>query len=215
MRVNAPEAKSRSYRWVGYQTNILPTAVADHFLWKSMVAPDMLQEQPGNSCRVQGGDCGDGMNLLGQAIHHHEDGIVSLGVQEFSDHVYRDHLPASIRDLVGDQLPHLLCREGLHLVACITSCDELGNIPGQPWPPVVLQHQFQHLHLPSSRVSCNSSSVVCMHQVMTESRVVQDVNTGQCLLHMSTHQSGVPLCLRPSRLSPWDCHTECSVRSVP
>src|SRR6266436_8265654 len=59
---------------------IPPTMVADHFLQKSMVAPDMLQEQLGDSCRVQGGDCGDGVNLLGQAIHHYEDGIVSLGV---------------------------------------------------------------------------------------------------------------------------------------
>src|SRR5258705_6393233 len=88
----------------------------------------MLQEQLGDSCRVQGGDCGDGVNPLGQAIHHHEDGIVSLGVQEFSNHVYGDHLPASVRDFVGDQLPHLLHREGLCPVACIAPCDELGNI---------------------------------------------------------------------------------------
>ena len=27
-----------------------------------------------------------------------------------------DHLPASVRDFVGDQLSHLLHREGLHLV---------------------------------------------------------------------------------------------------
>src|SRR5258705_3735082 len=69
------------------------SVVANHFLWKSVVVPDMLQEQPGDSCRVQGGDCGDGVNLLGQTIHHHEDGIVSLGVQEFSDHVYGDTMP--------------------------------------------------------------------------------------------------------------------------
>src|SRR5258708_7147602 len=113
------------------------SAAANHFIQKSMVVPDMLQEQPGDSCRVQGGDCGGGVNPLGQAIHHHEDSIVSLGVREFSDHVYGDHLPASIRDLVRDQLPHLLRREGLRLVACIASCDELGDVPGQPWPPVV------------------------------------------------------------------------------
>src|SRR5258708_37002867 len=83
----------------------------------------MLQEQPGDSCRVQGGDCGDGVNPLGQAIHHHEDGIVSLGVSEFSNHVYGDHLPVLIRNLVGDQLPYLLCREGLCPVPYVTSCD--------------------------------------------------------------------------------------------
>src|SRR5258708_27126972 len=151
------------------------SVVADHFLQKSVVVPDMLQEQLGDSCRVQGGDCGDGANPLGQAIHHHKDGIVSLQVWEFSDHVYRDHLPTLVRDLVGDQLPHLLHREGLCPVACIAPHDKLGNIPGQPRPPVVLQHQFQCL--PSSGVSCDNGSMVHMHQVMTELRVVQDINS--------------------------------------
>src|SRR5258708_6119961 len=115
------------------------------------------------------------MNLLRQVIHHHKDGIVPLRVQEFSNHVYGDHLPASVRDFVGDQLPHLLHREGLRPVAHITPHDKPSNIPGQPWPPVVLQHQFQCL--PSSGVSCKSGSVMCMHQVMTELGVVQDINS--------------------------------------
>ena len=101
------------------------------------MTPDVLQEQPGDSGGVQGGGCGYGMNLLRQAIHHHKDGIVPLGVWEFSDHVYRDHLPVSVRDLVRDQLPHLLHWEGLRLVACVASCDELSDVPRQPWPPVV------------------------------------------------------------------------------
>src|SRR5260221_9801229 len=112
--------------------------VIDHFLWKSVMAPDMFQEQPSDSSGIQGGDCGYGVNPFRQVIHHHEGGIVPLGVQEFSDHVYGDHMPASVRDLVGDQLPHLLCWEGFWLVACIASCDELSNVPRQPWPPVVL-----------------------------------------------------------------------------
>src|SRR5260370_31992256 len=156
---------------VGYEGRSM---ITDYFFWKSMMMPDVLQEQPGNSSGVQGGDCGYGMNPLRQAIHHHEDGIVPLGVQEFSDHVYGDHLPALVRDLVGDQLSHFLHWEGLCPVACIASSNELGNISGQPWPPVVPQHQLQHL-LPS-RVSCKSSSVVCMHQVMTELRVVWDID---------------------------------------
>src|SRR5260370_5035934 len=120
---------------VGYERR---SVIADYFFQKSMMMPDVLQEQPGNSSRVQGGDCGYGMNPLRQAIHHHEDSVVPLGVQEFSDHVYRDHLPASVRDLVGDKLPHLLRSEGLHPVPCIASCDKLSDIPRQPWPPVVL-----------------------------------------------------------------------------
>src|SRR5258708_18555146 len=104
---------------VGYEGG---SSVADHFFWKSVMAPDVFQEQPGNSSRVQGGDCGYGMNLFRQAIHHHEGGIVPLGVQEFSDHVYGGHLPSFVRSLVGDQLPPLLCREGFCVVACIPPC---------------------------------------------------------------------------------------------
>src|SRR5258707_12181004 len=94
---------------VGYEGGSL---VADHFLWKSMMAPGMFQEQPGNSSRVQGGDCGYGMNLFRQAIHHHEGSILPLGVWEFSNHVYGDHLATSGMYLVGDKLPNLLWKEG-------------------------------------------------------------------------------------------------------
>src|SRR5258707_5703687 len=90
---------------VGYEGG---SAIADYFFRKSMMMPDVLQEQPGDSGGVQGGDCGYGMNPLRQAIHHHEDGIVTLGVREFSNHVYRDHLPASVKELVADQHTHLL-----------------------------------------------------------------------------------------------------------
>src|SRR6266436_4959634 len=106
---------------VGYEGG---SVIADYFFQKSVMMQDVLQEQLGNSGGVQGGDCGYGMNPLRQAIHHHKDGIVPFGVQEFSDHVYGDHLPASVRDLVGDQLLHLLHWEGLCLVASIASCNE-------------------------------------------------------------------------------------------
>src|SRR5258705_6400131 len=86
--------------------------VADHFLWKSMMAPDVFQEQLGDSSGIQGGDCGYGVNPFRQVIHHHEGSIVPLGVQEFSDHVYGDHLPALVRDLVGDQLPVMTSSPG-------------------------------------------------------------------------------------------------------
>ena len=39
MRVNAPEAKSRSYRWVGYQTNIPPTMSLDMMICMKSVLP--------------------------------------------------------------------------------------------------------------------------------------------------------------------------------
>ena len=119
---------------VGYEGGSM---VTDHFLWKSVMAPDVFQEQLGVSGRIQGGDCGYGVNPFRQAIHHHKGSIVPLGVWEFSNHVYGDHLPVSVRDLVGDQLPHFLCQEGFCLVACIASCNKPSDIPRQPWPPVV------------------------------------------------------------------------------
>src|SRR5258705_7265548 len=102
-----------------------------------MMMPDVLQEQLGDSSGVQGGDCGYGVNMLRQVIHHHEDSIVPIGLQEFSDDVYGDPLPVSVREIVGDQLPHLLHWEGLCPVARIASCNKLSDVPSQPWPPVV------------------------------------------------------------------------------
>src|SRR5258708_12769095 len=124
---------------IGYEGRSM---VTDHFLWKSVMVPDVFQEQLGVSGRIQGGDCGYGMNPFRQAIHHHKGTIVPLGVREFSDHVYRDHLPASVRDLVGDQLPHFLCQEGFCLVACIASCDAPSDVPSHPSPPVHLSPQL-------------------------------------------------------------------------
>src|SRR5260221_7995676 len=60
---------------VGYEGR---STVTDHFLWKSMMVPDMFQEQPGNSGRIQGGDCGYGMNPFRQVIHHHRVALYPL-----------------------------------------------------------------------------------------------------------------------------------------
>src|SRR5260221_8260592 len=73
---------------VGYEGR---SAITDYFFQKSMMMPDVLQEQLGDSGGVQGGDCGYGMNPLRQAIHHHKDSVVPLGVWEFSDHVYSEN----------------------------------------------------------------------------------------------------------------------------
>src|SRR6266446_3768102 len=60
---------------VGYEGR---SVIADYFFQKSMMMPDVLQEQPGDSSGVQGGDCGYGMNPLRQAIHHHKDALYPL-----------------------------------------------------------------------------------------------------------------------------------------
>src|SRR5258706_10288897 len=44
---------------VGYEGR---SVVTDHFLWKSVMVPDVFQEQLGDSGGIQGGDCGYGVN---------------------------------------------------------------------------------------------------------------------------------------------------------
>ncbi len=53
---------------VGYEGG---SAIADYFLQESVMMPDMFKEESGNSSRVQGGDCGYGVDPLRQVIHHH------------------------------------------------------------------------------------------------------------------------------------------------
>src|SRR5260221_1181659 len=86
---------------VGYEGRSM---ITDYFFQKSMMMPDVLQEQPGDSSGVQGGDCGYGMNPHTQAIHHHQDGIILRGVPAVSDPYYTDPLPASFKELVHDRL---------------------------------------------------------------------------------------------------------------
>ena len=45
---------------VGYEGG---SAIADYFLQEYMMMPDMFEEELGNSSRVQGGDCGYGVDL--------------------------------------------------------------------------------------------------------------------------------------------------------
>ena len=37
----------------------------------AVMTPDMFKEELGNSSGVQGGDCGYGVDLLRQVVHHH------------------------------------------------------------------------------------------------------------------------------------------------
>ena len=53
---------------VGYEGG---SAIADYFLWESMMMPDMFEEELGNSGGVQGGDCGYSVDPLRQVVHHY------------------------------------------------------------------------------------------------------------------------------------------------
>src|SRR5258708_40107261 len=53
---------------VGYKGGSM---ITDYFLLGAMMMPDMFKEELGNSSRVQGGDCGYGVDPLRQVVHHH------------------------------------------------------------------------------------------------------------------------------------------------
>src|SRR5260221_10708873 len=75
-------------------------SVADDSLQKSVVPPDMLKEQVCNSCGVNHGNSGYGVDALGQPVYYHEDGIVSFRLWQFSNGVNGNNLPTVARDPV-------------------------------------------------------------------------------------------------------------------
>src|SRR5258708_1063141 len=139
-----------------------------------MVPPDMLKEQACNSCRVNCSNGGYGVDVLGQPVHYHKDGIVSFRLWQFSDGVNRDNLPAAGWDLVWGKLPHLLCWEGLAVVAGVTPCHIAGNIAGDAQPPVIAGDQLQCLPLPW--VTSHHRVMVGMDNVMAELGVFWDIH---------------------------------------
>ncbi len=78
------------------------------------------------------------MDVFRQSVHYHEDGIISLGLWQFSDSVNGNDLPTAAWDLVWGELPHFLCQKGFAVVTSITSCYIAGNIVGDAWPPIVV-----------------------------------------------------------------------------
>ena len=64
-------------------------------------------------------------------------GIISLGLQQFSDSDNGKDLPTVAWDPVWGELPHFLHQKGFAVVTGITSCYVAGNIVGDAQPPVV------------------------------------------------------------------------------
>src|SRR5260221_1943147 len=109
--------------------------VADHFLWKSMMVPDMFQEQPGDSGRIQGGDCGYGMNLFSRqsttmraALYPLESGSSPIMSMEITC----KHWSGT---LLGISFPTFCVWK---VFVQLHASHPAMNLPRQPWPPVVL-----------------------------------------------------------------------------
>ena len=78
----------------------LGAPVMDDFLGDAMKFEYMIAIQPGHAFRSDGGVGGQDVNLLGKAVHHHADGIVPLGLWQFSNQVDADDLPGLSGDVV-------------------------------------------------------------------------------------------------------------------
>src|SRR5258708_1875442 len=139
-----------------------------------MVPPDMLKEQACNSCRVNHSDGGYGMDVLGQPVYYHKDGIVSFRLQQFSDGVNGNNLPMVAWNLVWGKLPHLQCWKGLALVAGIAPHHVAGYIVRDAQPPVIVGDQLQYHPLPW--VASHHRVMVGMDNVMVELGVLWDIH---------------------------------------
>ena len=98
------------------------------------------------------------MNLLGEAVHHHADGIVSLRLRQLSNQIDADDLPGLRGDVVGVERIVRALPDGFDPLALSTPLDVLPDVPVDPWPPVIASDQL--MGLVPSRVSCHGGVMV-------------------------------------------------------
>ena len=82
------------------------------------------------------------MDAFRQSVHYHEDGVVSLGLWQFSNSVNGNDLPMAAWDPVWGELPHFLHQKGFAAVAGVAPCHIAGDTAGDAWPPVIAGDQL-------------------------------------------------------------------------
>ena len=98
------------------------------------------------------------MDLFGEAVHHHTDGIVSLGFRQLTNQVNADDLPRFGGNIMGVERIVRALSDGFDPLALSTPFDVLPDVPVDPWPPVIASDQLTGL-VPS-RVSCHGGVMV-------------------------------------------------------
>ena len=114
------------------------------------------------------------MCLLGQAIHHDEDGIIAVTLGKFCDQVDQDNLPSMVWDAVGHEFSRWGFRECLHLVTEAAAFHILSDVSSHAQPPVVSGYQFSCL--PLSQVSSHWGVVVGFHNVVLQLSIQGNVD---------------------------------------
>ena len=111
-------------------------SVMDDLPRNAMQPEHLVPVNLGHAVRRERGLGRDDMNLLGEAIHHHADGIVPRRLWQFSDEVDRDDLPRARRNRVRVQRCLDQCPSCLGHLASLTSLDIPVDIPLESRPPV-------------------------------------------------------------------------------
>ena len=130
----------------------------DDLLRDAMELEDVIAIQLGHALQCLGGVGGQDMNLLGETIHHHTDGIVPLGFRQLSNQVDTDDLPRFRGNVMGMQRIVGTLSDGLNPLTLSTSFNVFPDVPVDPWPPVVASDQL--MGLVPSRVPCQGGVVV-------------------------------------------------------
>jgi hypothetical protein len=115
----------------------LRTSVRHHLPRKSVVLPDVLDEQPGGS---DGGDSNEGrheVSCLGHGIYHYHHCVMTRRFWELDDEVYANGVPRSVGNRKRVELSDRRTSLGLRSHAQVTGRSVLPNIPGHLRPPVV------------------------------------------------------------------------------
>ena len=114
------------------------------------------------------------MNLLGEAVHHHTDGIVPLRFRQFSNQVNTDDLPGLSWDVVRVEWVVRALPDGFGSLAFLTPLDVFPDVPVDPWPPVVASDQL--MGLVPSRVPSHGRIMVESNDFLPERGILWYIN---------------------------------------
>ena len=141
---------------------------------KAMKFEHMITIQPGHAFRCDGCVGGEDVNLLGEAVHHHTDGIVPLRFRQLSNQVDADDLPGLSWDVVRVKRVVRALPDGFDPLALSTPFDVFPDVPVDPWPPVVASDQL--MGLVPSRVPCQGGVVVESNDFLPERGILGHID---------------------------------------
>ena len=114
------------------------------------------------------------MDLLGEVVHHHADGIVSLRFWQFSNQVNVDDLPGFRGNIMGVERIVRALPDGFDSLTLPTSFDIFPDVPVHPWPPIVASDQL--MGLVPSWMPCQGGVVVESNDFLPERGILGHID---------------------------------------